>query len=82
MRRVAISDGCRAIRRAKKEGRNSYGGVWYQFYGKSSKLTGPRDGRAVLQMHLALHLLHHRPIREGVQMQKRGETVHWVLMME
>ena len=44
---------------AKKEGRNSYGGVWYRFYGKSpNKQTGPRAGRAVLQLHPELDLLH------------------------
>ena len=34
--------------RAKKEGRNSYGGGWYWFYSKLPKQTGPRAGRAVL----------------------------------
>ena len=62
-----ISDGGRAIGREKTEGRNSYGGVWYGFYGKSSQPTGLRDGRAVLQLHPALDLLHHGPVREGVQ---------------
>ena len=80
-RRVAISDGARALGRAKKEGRNSYWGVWYSFYGKSSKPTGPRDGRAVLQLHSALDLLHIGPVREGVQMQERREAVHWVLLL-
>ena len=41
------------------EGRNFYGGVWYIFYGKSPiKQTGPQAGRAVLQLHLALDLIH------------------------
>ena len=65
-RRAAIIDGGRAIRRAKQEGRNSYGGVWYSFYGKSPKPTGPRDGRAVLQLHPALDLLNIGPVRAGV----------------
>ena len=80
-RRVTISDGGRAIRRAKKEGRNYYGWVWYSFYGKSSKLTGPRDGQAVLQLYPALDLLHHGPVREGVRIQKLRETVHRVLLL-
>ena len=46
--RVEIIDGGRAIRRAKKEGRNSYGVVWYRFYNKSPKQMGPRAGQAVL----------------------------------
>ena len=40
--------GGQAIGRAKKEGRNSYRGFWYWFYGKSPRQTGPRAGRAVL----------------------------------
>ena len=59
---VEILNGGRAIGRAKKEGRNSFGGVWYWFYGKSLKQTGLRDGRAVMQLHMALELLHHDPI--------------------
>ena len=65
----------------KKEGRNSYGGVWYSFYGKSSKPTGPRDGRAVLQLHPELDLLHHGPVSADVQMQELWEAVHWVLLL-
>ena len=80
-RRVKIIDGGRAIGKAKKEGRNSYGGGCYSFYVKSSKPTGPRYGRAVLQLHPALDLLHHRPVREFVQMHKLRETVHWVLLL-
>ena len=56
-------------------------GVWYSLYGKLSKPTGPRDGRAVLQLHPALDLLHHGPVRKGVQMQKRREAVHRVLLL-
>ena len=63
---VAISDGGRAIGRAKKEGRNSYGGVYYSFYGESPNPTGPRDCREVLQLHLSLDLLNIGPIRAGV----------------
>ena len=59
-RRVKILNGGRAIGSAKKEGRNSYRGVWYFFYSKLLKPTGPRDGPAVLQLHPALGLLHHR----------------------
>ena len=49
------------------EGRNSYAGFWYGFYGKSFQPTDSRDGRAVLQLHPTLDLLHHGPVREGVQ---------------
>ena len=80
-RRVTTIDGGWAIDRTKKEGRKSYGGVWYSFYGKPSKPTVPRDGRAVLHLHLALDLFHHGPIREGVRIQKRRETVHGVLLL-
>ena len=79
--RGAISDGDRAIRRTKKEGRNSYGVFFHSFYGKTSKPTGPRDGQAVLQLQLALDMLHHGCVREGVQMQEHGEAVHWVLLL-
>ena len=66
----------------KKGGRNSYGGVCYRFYGKTTKnQTGTRSGRAVLQLHPALNLLHHGPVREGVQMQERREAVHGVLLL-
>ena len=41
-------------------------GVWYSFYGESPKLTGPRDGQAVLQLHLALDLLNTGPVRAAV----------------
>ena len=67
-RRVAISDSGRAIGRAKTEGRNSYGGVRYSFYGKLSKPMGPRYAQAVLQLHPALDLLHHVPVSAGVKM--------------
>ena len=78
---VKIIDDGRAIGRAKKEGRNSYGGVWYKFYGKLLKPTGPRYGRAVLQLHPSLDLIHHRPVRAGVRMPKRREAVHWVPLL-
>ena len=42
-------------------------GVWYYFYRDSPKPTGPRDGRAVMQLQLALDLLHIGPVREGVR---------------
>ena len=59
-RRVRLLDGSRAIGREKKEGRNYYGGVWYRFYiSLPNKQTGLRFGRAVLQLHPALDLLHH-----------------------
>ena len=45
---VEILNGGLAIGRTKKEGRNSYRGVWYWFYGKSTNQMGPRAGRAVL----------------------------------
>ena len=47
-RRDEIDEGGWSIGRAKKEGINSYGEVWYKFYGKSLKPTGPIYGRAVL----------------------------------
>ena len=80
-RRVEILDSGRAIRRAKKEGRKSYGGVWYWLYGKLPKQTGPRAGRAVLQLHLALDLLHHGPVRSRVRMPQRRTAVYGVLLM-
>ena len=43
------------------------GGGFYCFYGKLSQLTGLRDGQAVLQLHPALDLLHHGPLREGMR---------------
>ena len=64
----------------QRKGETPTGG-WYSFYGKSSKTMGLRDGRAVLQLHLALNLLHHRPVRKGVRMQKFRETVNWVLLL-
>ena len=45
------------------------------------KQTGPIDGRAVLQLHPALDLLHHRPVSAGVRMTKRWEAVHRVPLM-
>ena len=62
--RFEIIDGGRAIGRAKKEGRNSYGGVWYWFYNKSpNKQAGLRAVQLVLQLHPSLNLLHHGPVR-------------------
>ena len=49
----------------KRKGETPTGG-WYSFYGKSPKPTGPRGGRAVLQLHPALNLLNIRPVRAGV----------------
>ena len=67
---------CWAIRRRpglqegeKGREKNSYGGVWYRFYGNSpNNQTGPQDGRAVLQLHPALDLLLHGPVCSRVQM--------------
>ena len=57
-------------------------GGWYMFYGKSSvQHTGPQAGRAVLQLHLSLDLLHHGPVRQGMQVPKRRPIVHWVLLL-
>ena len=78
---VELLNGGRAIGRAKKEGINSYGGVWYWFYGMSLEQTGPRDGRLVLKLHPALDLLHHGPIRKSVQMLQRWAAVNRVLLM-
>ena len=65
--RVGLSYDSRAIRRAKKKEINSYGGVWYRFYGKSSiKQTVPRAGQAVLQLHPALDLIRHGPVRKSM----------------
>ena len=55
--------GVRGLRVGARAG-GSGGGI----YGKSSKPTGPRDGRVVLQLHPALDLLNHRPVSSGVQM--------------
>ena len=52
------------------------------FYSKSSVCqTGLRAGQVVLQLHLALNLLHHGPVRQGVVVLERRMTVHWVLLM-
>ena len=80
-RRVEILESGWAIGRAKKKGKNSLGGVWYWFYGKLLNQTGPRDGRAVLQLHPALDLLYHGPGRARVQMPQRWTAVHWVLLL-
>ena len=48
-RLFGLLGGGRFIVRAKTEGRNSYGGVWYRFYGKLSVCqTGPQAGQVVL----------------------------------
>ena len=80
-RHIKILDGSRAIRRVENEGRNSNGEVYYWFYGKSPNQTGPRGGRAVLQLHPALNLLYHRPVRSSVQMPQRRPEVHSELLM-
>ena len=52
------------------------------FYGKSSVCQmGLRDGRAVLQLHPSLDLLHHKPVRQGVRVLERRPTVHGVLLL-
>ena len=71
-RRGAISDGGWSIGRAKKEGRNSYGEVWYKFYRKSLKPTGPRYGRVVMQLHPSLDLLHHGPSVRACECRNAG----------
>ena len=66
-RRVEILNGGRATKRAKTEGRNTYGGVFYRFYCKyTNKYTVPIAGQVVLQLHPALNLLHHGPVRSRV----------------
>ena len=54
-------------REGKKGREKLLRGVWYCFYGESPQQTGPGDGRVVLQLHPALDLLHHGPVRKGVQ---------------
>ena len=56
-------------------------GIWYWFYSKFLKQTGLKDGRAVLQLHPALDLLHHEPVRASVRMPQSRPAVHWVLLM-
>ena len=56
-------------------------GVWYRFFGDSSKPKGLRDGRGVLQLHPALDLLHTGPVREGVQMEELRPAMHRVLLL-
>ena len=52
------------------------------FYSKwSIKQTGPRAGQAVLQLHLALELLHRGPVRASVQITQFRPPVHWVLLL-
>ena len=51
------------------------------FYGEPPKLTGLRDGRAMLQLYPALDLLHIRPVRKGVREWERRLEVHGVLLL-
>ena len=44
-------------------------------------MIGPQAGREVLQLHLALDLLHCGTVRSSVQMPKRRPAVHWVLLL-
>ena len=81
-RRTWLSKGVWDIGWAKTEGRNSYGGVWYMFYGKSSvKQTGPQVGHAVLQLHPALDLLYHGPVCASMQMPQLRMTVYRGLLL-
>ena len=57
-------------------------GGWYKFYGKSPVYqTFPRSGQVVLQIHLALNLLRHGPICQGIQIPERQTMVHRVLLL-
>ena len=61
----------------KRKGETPTGGGWYKFYGKSSVCqTGPRTGRAVLQLQLVLDLIHHGPIVQGVRVPELCLTLH------
>ena len=81
-RHVGLPDGGRLIGRVKKEGINSNKGVWYTLYGKLSVCqTGPQAGQAVLQLYPKLDLLHHSPVRQGVQVPQLQLTVHRVLLL-
>ena len=52
------------------------------FYSKSSVCqTGPQDGQEVLKLHPELNLLHHRPVRQGVQVPEYRPTVQRVLLL-
>ena len=52
------------------------------FYGKSyAKQTDPQAGRAVLQLHPALDLLHRGPVRSSVQMLQLWPEVQRVLLL-
>ena len=52
------------------------------FYGKLSvKQTGLQAGGAVLQLHLALNLIHRGPARSSVQVMQRRTAVHFVLLL-
>ena len=56
-------------------------GVWYKFYGKLSVCQiDPRAVQVVLQLHLALDLIHHGPVRQGMHVPEIRRTVHWVLL--
>ena len=82
MRHVGLSDSGQVIGRTKEEGRNSYGGVWYKFYGKASVWqTGPRTGQAVLQLYPGLELLHHGSVCQGAQVPEICLIVHWMLLL-
>ena len=71
----------RSLGGQKRNGETPTGG-WYMFYGKFSvKHMGPQAARAVLQLHSALDLLHHGPVRKSVQILQRRLAVHWVLLL-
>ena len=58
------------------------GGGWYMLYGKFSVYhTSLRAGRAVLQLHPALDLLHCGPVRSSVRVPQRRPEVHWFLLL-
>ena len=55
---------------------------WYKFYGKSLVYhMGLQSGQAVLQLHPALDLIHHRTVRQGVQVPEFRVTLHRVLLL-
>ena len=47
----------------------------------SVKHTGPRSGRAVLQLHPEIDLLHRETSCASVQMPQRCPEVHWVILL-
>ena len=68
--------------KGKNGGKKSFGGGWYRFYGKLSVCqTGPQIGRAVLQLPLALELLHYGPVLQGMQIPERRPPVHRVVLL-